>query len=325
MFMSTKEAAAKWGISERRVRVLCAQGRVDGAIQSSWAYLIPTTSAKPRDGRQLRHQKQEHLRLGGSGLEALQTVRATDLDTLFTACIEHIDPFLIASFAVEGRALTQEDLTQLTTEHIVPSLSLVDHLLALHMRSMILSMARASSLGQRVGASSTDELCASLTLGLGETGSPRREGLGDDLEVFLMQDEGEFSASPPLVRALFCYGELLRIAPYPAYNGLVAALVYARIMLEGGWAPTLVERERIDELKATLVMTKRRGNYLALTDLVSESYEGSARESSSRMRRSSMAWARVPSSATFWWRGAPSAPSDGSGISRATGSSTAGV
>ena len=78
MFMSTKEAAAKWGISERRVRVLCAQGRVDGAIQSSWAYLIPTTSAKPRDGRQLRHQKQEHLRLGGSGLEALQTVRATD-------------------------------------------------------------------------------------------------------------------------------------------------------------------------------------------------------------------------------------------------------
>lgn len=279
MFMSTKEAAAKWGISERRVRVLCAQGRVDGAIQSSWAYLIPTTSAKPRDGRQLRHQKQEHLRLGGSGLEALQTVRATDLDALFTACIEHIDPFLIASFAVEGRALTQEDLTQLTTEHIVPSLSLVDHLLALHMRSMILSMARASSLGQRAVRLSEryfDELYASLTLGLGETGSPRREGLGDDLEVFLMQDEGEFSASPPLVRALFCYGELLRIAPYPAYNGLVAALVYARIMLEGGWAPTLVEAARIDELKATLVMTKRRGNYLSLTDLVSESYEGSA-------------------------------------------------
>jgi hypothetical protein len=56
----------------------------------------------------------------------------------------------------------------------------------------------------------------------------------------------------------------------------VAALVYARIMLEGGWAPTLVEAARIDELKATLVMTKRRGNYLSLTDLVSESYEGSA-------------------------------------------------
>ena len=278
MFMSTKEAAAKWGISERRVRVLCAQGRVDGAIQSSWAYLIPSGAAKPRDGRQLRHQKQEHLRLGGSGLEALQPKRKTDADALFASCAAQIDSFLVASFAIEGQDLSREDLCLLTTGQIVPSLSLADHLLALHMRAMILSMARASSLGQRAVRLSEryfDEISASLTLGLGETGVSRREGLGDELEVFLMQDEGEFSVSHPLIRALFCYGELLRIAPYTAYNGLVAALVYARIMLEGGWAPTLVERERIDELKATLVMTKRRGNYLALTDLVSESYEGS--------------------------------------------------
>lgn len=278
MFMSTKEAAAKWGISERRVRVLCAQGRVDGAIQSSWAYLIPSATAKPRDGRQLRHQRQEHLRFGTSGLEALQSMRKTDGEALLASCTKHVDSFIVASFAIEGRALSQEDMRSLTARQIVPSMLLDDHLLALHMRSMILRMARSSSLAQRAVRLSEryfDELYASLTLGLGGTGLSRREGLGDELEVFLMQDEREFSASHPLVRALFCYGELLRIAPYSAYNGLVAALVYARIMLEGGWAPTLVEVERIDELKATLVMTKRRGNYLALTDLVSEGYDGS--------------------------------------------------
>ncbi|NLA98591.1 MAG: cell filamentation protein Fic, partial [Spirochaetales bacterium] len=30
MYISAKEAAKKWGISERRVRILCSEGRVDG-------------------------------------------------------------------------------------------------------------------------------------------------------------------------------------------------------------------------------------------------------------------------------------------------------
>ena len=30
-YITAKEAAEKWGISQRRVQVLCEQGRVDGA------------------------------------------------------------------------------------------------------------------------------------------------------------------------------------------------------------------------------------------------------------------------------------------------------
>ena len=32
-FLTTAEAAEKWGISRRRVVVLCSEGRVEGAIQ----------------------------------------------------------------------------------------------------------------------------------------------------------------------------------------------------------------------------------------------------------------------------------------------------
>ena len=31
MAMTTKQASEKWGISDRRVRVLCLQGKIDGA------------------------------------------------------------------------------------------------------------------------------------------------------------------------------------------------------------------------------------------------------------------------------------------------------
>jgi excisionase family DNA binding protein len=53
-FMTAKEAAARWGISDRRVRILCAEGKIDGVTQKGRAYLIPADSLKPVDGRAYR-------------------------------------------------------------------------------------------------------------------------------------------------------------------------------------------------------------------------------------------------------------------------------
>jgi hypothetical protein len=51
-YITTKEAAKLWGISERRAAVLCAGGKVDGAERLGgrvWA--IPKSAPKPLDGR----------------------------------------------------------------------------------------------------------------------------------------------------------------------------------------------------------------------------------------------------------------------------------
>ena len=50
-YMTAKEAAQKWGISERRVQVLCGQGRIKGiaCLGKSWA--IPKDAKKPPDAR----------------------------------------------------------------------------------------------------------------------------------------------------------------------------------------------------------------------------------------------------------------------------------
>lgn len=50
-YMTVMEAAQKWGISDRRVRFLCSQGRIRGIIQQGRRYLIPDTTEKPRDER----------------------------------------------------------------------------------------------------------------------------------------------------------------------------------------------------------------------------------------------------------------------------------
>lgn len=51
MFMTVKQAAEKWGISDRRIRVLCSEGKISGAYQEGRGWKIPIDAQKPADGR----------------------------------------------------------------------------------------------------------------------------------------------------------------------------------------------------------------------------------------------------------------------------------
>lgn len=50
-FITLKEASEKWGISERRIRILCTEGRINGATKVGPMWVIPTDSVKPEDKR----------------------------------------------------------------------------------------------------------------------------------------------------------------------------------------------------------------------------------------------------------------------------------
>lgn len=50
-YMTVKEAAEKWGISERRVQLLCVQGRIKGAQKYASVLAIPKDADKPKDER----------------------------------------------------------------------------------------------------------------------------------------------------------------------------------------------------------------------------------------------------------------------------------
>ena len=51
MYLSVKEIAEKWGISERRVRILCSEGKIEGAVHEGRKWKIPSDAVKPEDGR----------------------------------------------------------------------------------------------------------------------------------------------------------------------------------------------------------------------------------------------------------------------------------
>ena len=49
--MTTKDASKKWGISIRRVQVLCDNGKVPTAYKLGGIWVMPKDTPKPIDGR----------------------------------------------------------------------------------------------------------------------------------------------------------------------------------------------------------------------------------------------------------------------------------
>ncbi len=50
-YLSVKQTAEKWGISSRRLQILCAQDRIVGAMRVGKYWAIPSDAKKPKDER----------------------------------------------------------------------------------------------------------------------------------------------------------------------------------------------------------------------------------------------------------------------------------
>lgn len=132
-YMTVLEAARKWGISDRRVRFLCAQGRIRGIIQQGRRYLIPDTTEKPRDER-IRKTRVTAPRkyndftrldfLKGMVAETPQPAgqNSRDSDRAF------LHQFACTSSAMEGNTLSQAEVDEVLAGKVVPGHPLSEHM-----------------------------------------------------------------------------------------------------------------------------------------------------------------------------------------------------
>lgn len=60
-YISAKEAAEKWNISQRRVAILCSEKRIYGAMMVGNMWIIPSNAEKPVDKRTVRYEKSKTI------------------------------------------------------------------------------------------------------------------------------------------------------------------------------------------------------------------------------------------------------------------------
>ncbi|MCQ2362551.1 MAG: Dam family site-specific DNA-(adenine-N6)-methyltransferase [Acidaminococcaceae bacterium] len=93
-FMTVREASVEWGISQRRVAILCADGRVPASrFNSAWA--IPRNYPKPIDGRTVRYNQplQDPIKpflkwAGGKGQLLQEICKYYPFDSVITKYVE---------------------------------------------------------------------------------------------------------------------------------------------------------------------------------------------------------------------------------------------
>lgn len=142
-YITVKQTSKRWGISDRRVRVLCAEGRIEGVIQKGRSYLIPADALKPIDGRSLRGkeipEQYAALFIAIDEMKAeLDRRRPLTSGELKRLQDEFLVEFTYNSNAIEGNTLTLQE-TALALEGVtIDKKPLKDHLEAVGHRDAFL-------------------------------------------------------------------------------------------------------------------------------------------------------------------------------------------
>ena len=132
-YIKVSEAAEKWGISARRVRVLCEQGRIAGVERKGNLYMIPDDAEQPVDAR--TYAKKGSKKAYTPILEQVDALKKS-LDAarpLTPAEVEAIkEVFLVEhtynSNAIEGNTLTLQETALVLQGITIDQKPLKDHL-----------------------------------------------------------------------------------------------------------------------------------------------------------------------------------------------------
>lgn len=126
MFLSVKELAIRWGISERRVRELASLGKIPGAFQEGRFWRFPAGVKKPSDSR---FKKTESLLSSIEEKKAhLDTLRPLTSGEVQRLNEEFTIEYTYNSNAIEGNTLTLKETALVLQGLTIDQKPLKDHL-----------------------------------------------------------------------------------------------------------------------------------------------------------------------------------------------------
>ena len=126
MFLTVKQASEKWGISDRRIRVLCSEGKISGAYREGRRWKIPMDAKKPADGR---YKSKESLlsQIDRKKVE-LDSRRPLTAGEVARINEEFIVEYTYNSNAIEGNTLTLRETDLVLRGLTIDSKPMKDHM-----------------------------------------------------------------------------------------------------------------------------------------------------------------------------------------------------
>ncbi len=293
-FMTTKEAVEKWNISERRIRQLLQDGRIDGAVKVGNSWNIPADADKPVDKRIIKPDDNKfiidlddnYFDEVDSLKKELDSKRPIPKETL-KSLRESINlEWTYNSNGIEGNTLTLRE-TQVVLEGItVGGKSIKEHLEAINHEKAILFLDDLVKDNEPISEWNIKNIHQLILKDIDNenAGRYRKENVTikgathippDYLKVPELMEKliltyNTWSEYHPIIQAALLHGELVKIHPFVDGNGRTSRLLMNLVLMNNGYNPVIIKKESRLKYYEALDKAHITGNYTDFVKLVTK-------------------------------------------------------
>ena len=293
-YMTTREAEEKWNISERRIRQLLQEGRIEGAVKVGSTWNIPREAIKPTDKRIVRPDNNEFIiNLGENYFDEVDNLKK-ELDSkrpfpkeTLKSLKESINlEWTYNSNGIEGNTLTLRE-TQVVLEGItVGGKTITEHLEAINHEKAILyldDLVRDSKPITEWNIKNIHQLILK-EIDNENAGRYRKENvtikgathippdfvkISELMEKLILNYE-TWNKYHPIIRSALLHGELVKIHPFVDGNGRTSRLIMNLDLMNHGYNPVIIKKENRLEYYEVLDKAHTTGDYTDFIKLVTK-------------------------------------------------------
>ena len=263
-YISSKEASDKWNISDRRIRVLCSEGRIEGAVKIGRNWSVPAASSKPADAREGKPKKYTGLLYDFSIIDSLKQ----DIDghrPFSKRLAESLREKLIVEWtynsnAIEGNTMTLSE-TKVVLEGItIGGKSMVEHLETINHREAIMLVEDMVSKKEPLSEWNIKNIHALILKEIDNPNAgkyrtenvvisgakhvpPKHYEISLLMQKLIMEYQKNWSDYHPIVRAALLHGEFVKIHPFVDGNGRTARLLLNFELMRSGYTPIIIKND----------------------------------------------------------------------------------
>ena len=290
-YMSIKEMSAKWKISDRRIRVLCAEGRIEGAIKIGRSWSIPASSVKPVDAREGSRKEYIGLEYDFSSIDSLKD--AIDRQRPFSKrLVNSLHEKLIVEWtynsnAIEGNTLTLSE-TKVVLEGItIGGKSIVEHLETINHREAILFVEELVSNKEQLSEWNIKSLHSLILKEIDNQNAgkyrtenvvisgakhipPKPYEINYLMQKLISEYNHVWKDYHPVVRATLLHGEFVKIHPFIDGNGRTSRLLLNLELMKNGYTPIVIKNENRAKYYEVIDLAHSTMNYGPFVELISD-------------------------------------------------------
>lgn len=270
-YMTTKDAVKKWNISERRIRQLLADGRIEGAVKVGNSWNIPIDALKPVDKRIVKPDENNFIiNLENNFFDEVDNLKK-ELDSkrpipkeTLKSLKESINlEWTYNSNGIEGNTLTLRE-TQVVLEGItVGGKSIKEHLEAINHEQAILFLDELVKDNEPITEWNIKNIHGLILKEIDNENAGKYRGenvtikgathippdyikVPELMEKLILNYE-TWNNYHPIIRAALLHGELVKIHPFVDGNGRTSRLLMNLDLMNSGYNPVIIKKE--DRLK----------------------------------------------------------------------------